>query len=639
MKKSFQEIKLLLLRLSVALLTYPICKILFFFFNHSYFTDVSFGEFLKILFFGLRFDVSAVILMNVPFILLHIIPFAFTRKNWWQLILKFFFLIPNSIAILANCIDLEYYKYTLKRTTADFFSLFSLGSDVTILLLQYVKDFWYVGLIWIALTISIWWLYNKTKRSYQVENKFNSSRIISWMIFNSVLIGIFIIGFRGGLQLRPIMLITASEYVSAKNIPLILNTPFTIITTFQLEKIEEKKYFPEEELKKIFNPNHPAIQSSSHPAIQPSNIFIIILESFSKEYTTLGKRKSYTPFLDSLMNESLVFDNAFANGKRSIEGIPAVLAGIPGLMNESFITSTYCGNQFNSLASALKEKNYSTAFFHGGTNGTMGFDGFCGSAGFEKYFGRFEYNNDKDYDGEWGIRDEKFFQFTEKKVSEMKEPFLAALFSLSSHHPYTIPEEYKNKFTGGEHPILKSVQYADYSLKKFFESASKEKWFDSTLFVITADHTGPSSDIFYSNSAGSFEVPIIFYKHNSHLKEKKSTIAQQIDIMPTVLNFLNYDKSYFAFGNNLLDTTSKKFAVNFINNVYQIFQDDYLLQFDGNKTIGFYNFKTDSLLQNNLHEQTSKVLKTFEVSMEEKLKAIIQTYNSGMIHNKMTADK
>lgn len=635
MKNNFRNILLLLIRLSISLLTYPTTKILFFVFNHSYFSDISFENFLLILFYGLRFDISAVIMVNAVFILLHIIPAKFTTFKWYQLILKSVFLISNSIAILANCIDLEYYKYTLKRTTADFFSLFMLGSDISTLLPQYIKDFWYVVVIWIVFTSIIIWLYNKTEKQIPVQTPlrtYSFPHISSWLLFNSLLMGIFLIGFRGGLQLKPILPINAAEYVSAKNIPLVINTPFSILKTLEMEKIKERKYFSELELKKIFHP----IQQIHAPNDQSQipNLFVIILESFSKEYTGIGRRKSYTPFLDSLMNESLVFENAFANGKKSIEGIPAIVASIPSLMNEPFITSTYSSNPFTSPAILLKKKGYSSAFFHGGTNGTMGFDAFCSSAGFDKYYGRYEYNNEKDYDGNWGIWDEEFFQYTKDKVSEMKEPFFAILFSLSSHHPYKIPEKYKNNFIEGIHPIHKSIQYTDFALRAFFKSASKEKWFNRTLFVITTDHTGPSSDNYYTNSAGIFSIPLLLYKPGSNLKGKDSLFAQQCDIAPTLLAYAGIDIPFFSFGNNLLDTASARFAVNYINDIYQLFENDFLLQFDGNKTIGFYNLKTDSLLHNNILGSHPKT----EMQMERKLKAIIQTYTSGMIYNKLTAE-
>jgi len=648
MKQTLKEICVLLTRFSISLLACILSKIIFFIFNRAYFTDVSVPEFIAILFRGLRFDVSALVVINAPFILFHIIPFNFTKTKWYQATLKIIFILVNAVGILADCIDLEYYKYTHKRTTADFFDLLGLGSDVTAMLPQYIQDFWYILLIWITQVILITWLYNKTnpdpdedKLKFALEKGAGPFllRAGTWLAGNAVLLGLFIICFRGGLQLRPIMPINAAEYVSAKNIPLVISTPFSIIKSYGLEKIEEKKYFPETELEKIFNPIH-----SVHPQAgmyteqltgQP-NIFIIILESFSKEYigalSSKPLSKTYTPFLDSLIGESLVFDNAFANGKKSIEGIPAILAGIPSLMNESYITSTYCSNKFTSIANMLKDKGYSSAFFHGGTNGTMGFDAFCNAAGFDNYYGRYEYNNDKDFDGDWGIWDEDFFRYTERTVSRMQQPFLATLFSLSSHHPCYIPEKYKEKFKEGPIPILKSIEYADFSLRKFFEAASKEKWFDSTLFVITADHTGPSLDERYNNNAALFKVPILLYKHKSSLKGINHKVAQHIDILPTILHCLNNEQNFYSFGNSMLDSTKKGFAVNYINDVYQIFEGDFVLLFDGLKEIGFHNYKTDSLLQNNLLEKEP----AREKDLEDKLKAIIQTYNHDLIHNQMT---
>ncbi len=317
-----------------------------------------------------------------------------------------------------------------------------------------------------------------------------------------------------------------------------------------------------------------------------------------------------------------------------MEGIPAILAGLPALTNESYITSSYGSNRFTSIANTLKAKQYSSAFFHGGTNGTMGFDAFCNAAGFDSYYGRSEYNNDQDYDGNWGIWDEEFFQYTNKKVSEMQKPFLATLFTLSSHHPSSIPEKYKAKFTEGELPILKSVEYADFSLRKFFESASKEKWFDSTLFIITADHTGPSIDAYYNNNYGRFQIPVLLYKHNSSLRGTSKKTVQQIDILPTILEYVNYAEDYYAFGNNMLDSINTGYAVNFsYGGIYQLFQENHMLQFDGERTIGLYNYKTDSLLQINIADSAM----VREKKMSAKLKAIIQTYHYGMIHNKLTA--
>ena len=651
MNRSLQELRLLITRLSIALLAYPVCKIIFFLFNHRFFSDVSFLELLPMLFYGLRFDIAAVCLVNVPFVAFHIVPFGFARKKWYRKILKMLFLAVNSTAVLADCVDASYFEFTHKRTTADFFDLFGLGSDISTLLPHYVRDFWYVLLIWIALIAIINYLYDKTSGIGRMEGWKHAEvassslpafqflpRAVSWTILNTLLVGAMIIGFRGGLQLRPIMAINASEYVSAQHIPLVVNSTFSIMKSADLERLEEKKFFSEIELRGMIDPIHHPGSSPSASTIPPgqsTNVLIIILESFSKEYIgALSGKKTYTPFLDSLIKEGLVFDNAFANGKKSIEGIPAILAGIPSLMNESYITSTYCSNNFTSIANSLAEMGYSSAFFHGGTNGTMGFDAFAGAAGFDKYYGRKEYNNEKDYDGAWGIWDEEFFRYTEKKVSEMKEPFLASLFTLSSHHPYNIPGKYKKRFPPGDLPIHRSIEYSDYSLRKFFNAAAREKWFQHTLFILTADHTGPAADKFYSTGTGLFRVPILLYNPGAPLKGVDHTVAQHIDILPTVLNYLHYNRNFFAYGNDLLDTARFGYAINYLNDVYQLIEKDHLLQFDGSDPIGLFKYKTDSLQQEDLLGRDTATAR----QMVRKLEAIIQDHNYRMIHNQLTAE-
>lgn len=321
----------------------------------------------------------------------------------------------------------------------------------------------------------------------------------------------------------------------------------------------------------------------------------------------------------------------YANGKRSIEGIPAILASLPTLMNFDYITSIYSGNKINSISGLLKEKGYSSAFYHGGTNGTMSFDAFVKIAGFEKYYGRTEYNNENDFDGKWGIFDEEFFQFAAENINQTQQPFFATIFSLSSHHPYSIPEKYKNKFCKGNLEIHESIMYADYALKQFFKTASAMPWFKNTLFVFTADHTSETYYPQYQTNAGNYAIPIIFYKPGSNLTGIQTDIAQQTDIMPTILNYLNFEKNFIAFGTNLLDTTSYHFSISYLNGIYQLIKDNYVLQFDGNKSTALYNLKTDSLLHDNLINSEE----TIKTELENFTKAIIQQYNSRLINNEL----
>jgi arylsulfatase A-like enzyme len=618
----------LMKKIGSLMLLYSLFRLIFYCFNHSYFSDLSILRLLLIMVSGLRFDLSVIVLSNVLFIALYLLPFAFREKKWYRTVLKWLFISVNSIALLANCADLVYFQFTLKRTTADVFNFFGgeIGNDFGRLLPLFIKDYWYVFVIWAGFTCLLYYLYVKTEKKTDLKWDFNQYSYQSITLI--IGLSFFTIAYRGGFQLKPISIVTAGEYAPVKYVPLIVNTPFTILKTLDLPFLVADIYFKDEtELKKIYTPLH----KGKIGEFKKLNVFIIALESFSKEYVgALNKRQSgYTPFLDSLIGESLTFTNAFSNGKKSIEGIPAIVASIPSWMNEAYISSPYGSNQTNSLAGLLKEQGYYTAFFHGGTNGTMGFDAFASLAGYDDYYGRKEYNNELDFDGNWGIWDEEFFQYTAKTINQKKQPFFATLFTLTSHHPYPIPDKYKGKFKEGNLEIERSIGYSDYSLRKFFETAKKMPWFNNTLFVLCADHTGVSADDFYMNSVGNYAIPIVYYLPNGQLKGSNSMVTQQIDIMPSVLDCLNYPKPYFAFGTSVFDTTAEHYALNFNSDTYQLVSADHSLEFDGTKITGMYNYINDSLLKNNLVNTEPLLSK----KLENKLKAVIQTYQQSLIHN------
>jgi phosphoglycerol transferase MdoB-like AlkP superfamily enzyme len=368
-------------------------------------------------------------------------------------------------------------------------------------------------------------------------------------------------------------------------------------------------------------------------------VVIIILESFSRAFVgSLNPQfddprdRSYTPFLDSLIRESLVFTNAFANGRKSIDAIPSVTASIPALVLP-YVISERSGNTINSLASLLSVQGYRTAFFHGAPNGSMGFDAFTKIAGYQKYVGRDEYGNDADFDGIWGIWDEPFMQFFAREMNKMDQPFATTIFSVSSHHPYEVPAKYKGKFPEGRIPINKCIRYTDLALQKFFDSAREMPWFKNTLFVITADHTVDSDIPEYYTSVNHFAIPLLFYKSDGSLKGTDDGLAGQIDIMPTILSYLNFPFPYVAFGNNLLNKTSKRFVMNYIQDSYQFLSGDYVFYLTDDKLTAIYNRKKDP-------ELTKNLLGTVDLQDERQLlKAIVQQFNNRMADNRLVVEK
>ncbi|MBI2269472.1 MAG: sulfatase-like hydrolase/transferase [Bacteroidetes bacterium] len=631
MQTNFNRLLALTRYLALLLVVYFVCRLLFYLFYLNHFSDLTYTELLKLFFFGLRFDLSAIIACNALFIVLFLLPVPFQSKKWYKSILMYVFIVTNSIALLANCADLAYFRFTLKRTTFDVFSFMATGNDLFQLLPVFLTDFWYVFAIWIVLCLAIFRGYKKIDlpaEETQIGPLKKYGLGVLTLLFAA---GASIIGFRGGFQLIPIYNVTAAEYTSAHNIPLVLNTPFSIIKTVDLPEVTDVKYFNEKELKTLYSPN----RKGKTGLFKRKNVVILILESFSKEYIGyFNNGKGHTPFLDSLMTESLVFDKALANGKKSAEGIPAVLASIPTLMNEPYLTSIYGANTINSVANLLKDEGYTSAFYHGGTNGTMNFKEFCSIAGFDNYYGRSEYNNEADYDGHWGIWDEPYLQYFARQLNTTKQPFVVSLFTLSSHHPYRVPDKYKTVFKDGGLSMNRCIRYTDHSLGKFFEKASQAEWYNNTLFVITADHTGISESRYYGNYIGIYSIPVIFFDPEKKLRGVNSTLTQQTDIMPSILDYLNYSKPYFAFGQSVFDSVQTRHNVNYINDIYQLISDRYLLQFDGKKATALYEYQTDSLLKKNLLPGKA----TEKQSLENILKAYVQTYNSCLIHNKMKVE-
>jgi len=643
-KKWFQGniMVVMLLKLFLALALLFLSRILFYAFNLGYFSNLGLTEAMRLFVIGLRFDLSALLIINAPFVVMNTLPFKFRYNRIYQGFANAYYFIINAFALFTNFGDTIYFRFTLKRLTADIFNYVGVGGDFDKLIPQFLRDFWYVAVVWVAFVAILIYVGTRFKVISSVAKKKGFD--FQFFAINAILFLAFmalsVIGIRGGLQLRPIGLVTAGNYTSAKNLPLVLNTPFSIARSWHKETLKTiTVYKKESELAKVYNPVHKGITTG----FKPYNVMIIILESISREHIGSlnrslenGRYQGFTPFLDSLIRHGMYFD-AFANGKTSIQGIPAVLSGIPSLMNESFIQSPYAAGQFTSIAGQLKPKGYTTAFFHGGTNGTMGFDSYSKLVGFDHYFGRSEYNNEKDYDGKWGIRDEEFFQYTAKTISGFKQPFVAAFFSLSSHHPYHVPAKYVNIFRTGKLPIQQSVMYADYSLGEFFHAAKHMPWFKNTLFVITADHTSEGYYPYYQSDVGQYAIPLLFFKPGSDLKGKQRVIAQQTDVMPTVLNYLGYDKNYLAFGDDLLDSTAHtaRFSIHFISGLYGLMKDGYYLEFNGTRSTALFNIAKDPLQSNNLVGREKEV----QGRMEVFINAYIQQYNNRLIENRMMVGK
>ncbi len=620
------KILTLLKRLAFVLLLFVIMRNLMYMFNVGMFRHLSIMELVELNFYGLRFDLSAVLATNSLLILLYLLPLEYISPRWNNWLLNTVFIAINSLSITANLSDVIYYRFTLKRTTFEFIHMFQEDSGMINIISGFIFDFWYISILGIALIISlIFFSKNTNIKEDNISTSYSFS--IKRLLFALFFLSITTVGVRGGFQLRPISIIDANKYTKTENQALVLNTSFTIIKTIGKHKVRLKEYFPYERMEDLITVDHIPKDTLS---FRPLNVVIIIMESMSKEHSAYFNKnlqgKGFTPFLDSLCTQSLVCEQAYANGRKSIEGIPAILASFPTLFNDAFISSNYSANRINSIASLLKKEGYSSSFFHGGNNGTMGFNNFMASIGFDNYYGRNEYNKPEDFDGKWGIFDHKFFSYFEQQLSIKPEPFFASIFSLSAHHPYTIPTEFKNKFPKGPGEIQQSIAYSDYALQQFFKDASTKQWFDNTLFVITADHTSEITDEDFNNEGGKYAIPILYYMPKDSLIGQYNKTSQQIDILPSIMDYLAYPKAYYSLGNSVFSDTKYHESISYNTGIYQYISGDDIIQFSTQNDSVVLRSKLTLILEAKPDTITDK---------KKRIMSLIQEFNYDLINDRM----
>ena len=638
-----------LLNMLVAYLVWMLSRVAFFVENWSTFAPyMSWPLFKSMLHGALVFDTSALLYVNSLYLVLMLLPFHIKERKGFHKGLKWLFVVTNAVAIATNLMDSVYFQYTGRRSTVSVFTEFANEGNIASILLTEFVHHWYLVLAFIILVFILWRCYTKPRLEVY---RFGFQYYISQAIALVVMIPLAIVGIRGSVTAgtRPITISNANEFVNRPvEASVVLNTPFSMIRSIGKKAFITPDYMPAEQLEAVYSPihNHPVVDELSHKG---KNVVILIVESMGKEYIgslnpdlESGNYKGYMPFVDSLVPQSLTYQYSYANGRISMDAMPSILSGLPMMVEPFFLTPASL-NDVDGISSMLDREGYSTAFFHGGHNISMGFSAYAHSIGYQQYYGLDEYCQSPkyggmdDWDGKWAIWDEPFLQFTLDNIDGMKQPFLATVFTASSHHPYNVPEQYRDSLVDeGGQPIHKCVRYTDLALRRFFERASREPWYQNTIFVLVADHTNQASHDVYKTDLGLYSIPIIFYAPDGTLQPdvRSDMIVQQTDITPTLLHLLGYDKPYLAFGNDLLAASpDETWALSYNAGIYQLVKGDLMLQFDGKKTTAVYRFKTDRLLKENLVGRLPE-----QQTMEQLLKAIIQQYMSRMNENRLLPD-
>lgn len=358
---------------------------------------------------------------------------------------------------------------------------------------------------------------------------------------------------------------TLAKTENSKNVfvnELQANGLYKFYLAFQNNKLDYFKFYktlPSQEAYALLKQQFPAIsgENTSRKITSDSlenhkNVVLITIESYSAEYMKMyGNEQNITPFLDSLAQKSLIFTNLYAAGNRTVRGLEAVTLCLPPTAGESVVKREDNKNKF-STGAIFKQKGYNVKFMYGGDAFFDNMQDFYGGNGYQIVDKSSFSPEEITFSNVWGVCDEDMYNKAIKVMNaEAKEnkPFFNHIMTVSNHRPFTYPNN-KIDIPGDIKSRDGGVKYTDYSLRKFFEMASKQPWFKNTVFVIVADHC--------ASSAGKTQLPLDKYRIPAFIytpgakPEKYNKIMSQIDLIPTLFGLLNFSYESKFFGQDVL---------------------------------------------------------------------------------------
>lgn len=355
------------------------------------------------------------------------------------------------------------------------------------------------------------------------------------------------------------------------------------------------------------------------------NVVIVIMEGMSsRNMGAYGGPDSITPVLDSLKRISLSFENIYTQGIHTFNGIYSSIYSYPALLKKHPLKNIPA-QKYYSMPRVLKEDGYKTLFFitHDGE-----FDnarGFLTANNFDKVYAENDYPKEKVL-STLGVPDDYLFEYSISKlneISESKEPFLAGYMTGSNHYPIIIPDWVKKKFTSSEE-YMKIVKYSDWAIGEFIKNASRQSWYDNTIFVFVADH-GSSLQHTYDMPLSFHHTPLIIFAPGLHLTPKSyNCLGGQIDIFPTLMGLMN--KSYVnnTLGIDLLNEERPYIYFTADDKIGCIDKEYYFIhRSNGNETLYFYG---DLDKENHFEKQRPKAdsMRTYAYSMLQTAQWIVE---------------
>ena len=293
------------------------------------------------------------------------------------------------------------------------------------------------------------------------------------------------------------------------------------------------------------------------------NIVLVVFEGWAADVIgSLGGYIDVAPHFSELIKQGISYENCYASGNLSDQGMGAIFSAFPAQPRSSIVTVPNKYNHLPCINSEFKKNGYFTSFMFGGQLSYGNIRSYMYYNGFDKILEEKDFESSV-YRGRLGVHDGDLFDRQLKEIHNQKQPFFASLFTLSTHGPYDIPVENVLDWGDKEKEYINTVHYADSCLNHFLNEAKKQPWFNNTLFVFISDHhhNTPKNYSYYSPEYR--RIPMVFYGNvikPEFRGMKSSRVCSQLDLASTLLHQLNMDTKPFVWSQNLFNPHSPEFA-------------------------------------------------------------------------------
>ncbi len=626
--KSGEREKPALIFLLKLLILLCLLKCIFFYYNKGIaggWDIASWANATQIILWSLLYDTLFLSLINLPFFLLLLLK-PFRRNNVLLTLMAAVFALLNSFCILLNIIDIFYYRFHQQRADADL---------IYVLKNPFKNNDWgsaIIGILVIALLVIISLLIFKSLKKIIINQKEGNYIFFPVLLSGSFCLLFFFTGTKKMLPTYPLTVISSNQ------LPLTQNSLHTFI--YSLYRRNESIIYPHNYMSQAMKESLFSFHKTNGllPDTTQKNVVLFIMESIPEDFFNSNSRYKVTmPFLDALVNKSTYYSNAFSYSLNSNKGITAILAGIPTITEIPLYHSNFTSIPVTKIGNRLAKSNYNSAFFIGDHYDDFGFAQCCNWLGIKYYCMEDIPGYKKMEKHAMGIHDEYVLNFTENKIGEMKQPFLAVNYNTSTHYPNELPKDYVEKYPEKNFSAqMKSMSYYNECLERFFKNAATQSWYKNTIFIFCADHwMFPDFDNLSLDAVQKFHIPVFIYDPENEKKTVIKNTVSQLDILNTILAYANDKENFISYGKNLADNNLKQNRIVFCrenNLLYQAIDSSYVLGFNAltGKPEFCYNYKKDSAKKNNLLAyKITPAIDTLILNMKAFLQTATEHYNDG----------